>query len=121
VDYSPRQRGFASYLVRPFVPNREFTAPILVHTSLSCVSIPILASVLRNAAVDSLLVLLQNRNGIDEARRRCIACADPGIGWVPIWMVPERSMSKPRMVGRGAIAARFRSGTRKSRLRSALM
>ena len=35
------------------------TAPILVHTSSSLVSIPILDSFSRNAAVDSLLVLLQ--------------------------------------------------------------
>jgi hypothetical protein len=68
------------HLVRPFARNRELAAPILVHTSLSCVSIPILASWLRNAIVDCLLVLLQNRNGIDEARRRCIARVDPGMG-----------------------------------------
>jgi hypothetical protein len=75
---------------------------------------PIFASWPRNAAVDSLLVLLQNRNGMDAARRRCIACMDPGIGWVGTWTVPERSMSNPRIGGRGAIAAQCGSGTGQS-------
>ena len=41
---------------------------------------PILVSLSHNSAVDSLLVLLQKRNGIEESLRRCIASGDPGVG-----------------------------------------
>jgi hypothetical protein len=69
-----------TYLASLFSRKRELTAPILVHTSLSLVSIPIFASFSRTSVVDSLLVLLQKRNGMDEARRRCIAWGDLAIG-----------------------------------------
>jgi hypothetical protein len=70
---------------------------------------PILASLSRNAAVDSLLVLLQKRNGIDESLRRCIASGDPRVGFVATWTVPERSMSNALIVGRSAIGSTPRS------------
>src|ERR1700679_434138 len=70
----------ATYLANLFARKRELRAPILVHTSLSLVSIPILASFSRNAVVDSLLVLLQKRKGTDEARSRCTAWGDLAIG-----------------------------------------
>lgn len=89
-----------THLASLFVWSKEFTAPILVHTSLSRVCIPILASLFRNEAVDSLLVLLQKRKGIDEARMRCIACGAIAIGWVSMWTVPERSISSALMAGR---------------------
>lgn len=64
---------------------------------------PMLASCLRNADVDSLLVLLQKRKGIDEDRRRCIACGDMAIGCVAVWTVPERSMRSALITGRWAM------------------
>ena len=70
---------------------------------------PILASLSRNAAVDSLLVLLQKRNGIDESLRRRIASGDSGVGCVAMWRVPERSMSNARIVGRSAADSAPRS------------
>lgn len=73
---------------------------MLVHTSSSSVSIPILVSLFRNEAVDSLLVLLQKRNGNEEARRRRIASGDLAIGWVAVWIVPERSTSSALIAGR---------------------
>jgi hypothetical protein len=70
---------------------------------------PILASLSRNASVDSLLVLLQKRNGMNESLRRCIASGDPGVGCVATWTVPERSMSNARIVGRRATDSAPRS------------
>ena len=90
----------ATHLASLFVWSKEFTAPRLVHTSSSRVCIPILASLSRNEAVDSLLVLLQKRKGNDEARMRCIACGAMETGWVSMWIVPERSISSALMTGR---------------------
>ena len=106
--------------------SRAFTAPMLVHTSSSRVSIPICASLFRREVVDSLLVLLQKRKGNgDDARRRRIASGELAMGSVAVWMmVPEISMSNALMAGRWVMvssgATKREGGVERSTARSVL-
>lgn len=107
--------------------SRAFTAPMLVHTSSSRVSIPICVSLFRREVVDSLLVLLQKRkgNGDDDARRRRIASGELAMGSVAVWMmVPEISMSNALMAGRWVMvssgATKREGGVERSTARSVL-
>jgi hypothetical protein len=58
-------------------------------------------NLLRKAAVDSLLVLLQNLKGTAAFLSLCRASMALGVGVLPICKVPERSMRIARITGRG--------------------
>jgi len=77
---------------------------MLVHTSSfvlsDLTSKPILVNFWRKAAVDAVLVLLQNRKGTAAFLSRCNASRALGVGVSPICSVPERSIRIARNTGR---------------------
>ena len=94
------------------------TAPILVHTRREFLSAfplsdfgwtfparskplkPNESRRLTSDAVDSLLVLLHNLNGIEFSCSLRNASTAPGVGVDPTWRVPETSISTPVICGR---------------------
>ena len=108
VTKSSIRRGVITrYFLSPISSNRRRTAPILVHiSSLSqsdFTSKPIPTNLPRKAAVDSLLVLLQNLKGTAAFLRLWIASMALGVGVLPICRVPERSMRIARIAGRACV------------------
>jgi hypothetical protein len=94
----------------------RLTEPMLVHTSrgalvdsesawgASCTSNPSSRRCADTSRVDSLLVLLQRRNGTPESCRRRNASTGCGVGVDPTCRVPEMSIRSARRAGRGRVA-----------------
>lgn len=89
-----------AHLFNPRSSKRLLTAPRLVHTSPPSTPNPICCNRVHRSAFDSLLVLLQKRNGILAARSFRSAAIAPGVGSEPMWRVPERSIRRAAIGGR---------------------
>ena len=92
-----------THLFIPRFSNVRLTAVMLVHISSFSFSTPSVNPILIrrsfNAYLDSLLVLLQNLNGIPARLRRRSAFTALGMGLSPMWRVPDKSIKMARMNG----------------------